>query len=225
VLSKSFRARQYRHFTTPLLRRLRPTGTPYLSSLYHWELEAARTCEKGEAGSEGTLGRYSSRSGFGVRFNVWNMFWTGGNQVFVIVGSIYGHSTHLAWMRSLLINLEQLVAYLGFEHGLNTWYRHTSSTSSGRSGTILSSTIDYLQGIHHRPGTSCPLAIASLLGGRCTWLLMRIYAFLGLKVSKPETQSGPVRRSFVPRVGAREDWKRMRSVRVRSGASGRSGER
>ena len=78
------------------------------------------------------------------------------------------------WMRSLLINLEQLVAYLDFEHTLDAWYRHTSSTNSGRPGTILSSTTDYLQGIHHWPGTSCPLAIASLLGGRCTWLLVRI---------------------------------------------------
>jgi len=43
TLSKIFRARQYRHFTTPLLRRLLPTGTPYLSSPCHWEIEAART--------------------------------------------------------------------------------------------------------------------------------------------------------------------------------------
>ena len=31
-----------------------------------------------------------------------------------------------------------------------------------------------------RPGTSCPLAIASLLGGRRTWSLVQIYAFLDL---------------------------------------------
>jgi len=130
---------------------------------------------------------------------------------------------------SSLINFEQLVAYLDFEHTLDAWYRHTSSTNSGRPGATLSSTIDYLQGIHHRPGTSSPLAIASLSGGRRTWLLVPIYAFYVsfsfLKVSKLKTQSGPVRRSFVPWVGAREDWQRMRSVRVRSGASGRSRER
>lgn len=188
----------------------------------------ARTCEKGEVGSEGTLDRYSSRSGFSVRFNVWNMFWRGGDQVFVIVGSIYGHLTPLARLdaSSLLINLERLVAYLDFEHTLDAWYRHTSSTNSGRPGTILSSTIDYLQGIHHRPGMSCPLATASLSGGHCTWLLVRIYVFLHLKVWKLKTHhSGPVRRLFVPLVGAREDWQRIRLVRVRSGASGRSGER
>jgi len=72
---KSFAQGSTDTFTTPLLRQLLPTGTPHLSPLYHWELEAGRTCEKGEAGSEDTLGRYSSRSGFGVRFNVWNMFW------------------------------------------------------------------------------------------------------------------------------------------------------
>ena len=96
------------------------------------------------------------------------------------------------------------MAYLDFEHTLDAWYRHTSSTNSGRPGTILSSTTDYLQGIHHWPGTSCPLAIASLLGGRCTWLLVRIYAFLRL-IQFPqgfETQDSEwTRSSFVRASG------------------------
>jgi len=211
---------------TPLLRQLRPTGTPYLSSLCHWELEVARTCEKGEAGSEGTLGRYSSRAGsvcvsmFGICFGVEATKFSSLSAQYTVT-----RHTWPDWMRSLLINLEQLVAYLGFEHTLDAWYRHTSSTNSGRPGTILSSTIDYLQGIHHRPGMSCPLATALLSGGHCTWLLVRIYVFLHLKVWKLKTHSGPVRRLFVPLVGAREDWQRIRLVRVRSGAGGRSGER
>jgi len=62
ALSKGLCARQHAHFTTLHLRQYLPPGTSHLSSLCHWEPDAARTCEKSkvEAGSGATLGRWSS---------------------------------------------------------------------------------------------------------------------------------------------------------------------
>jgi len=132
------------------------------------------------------------------------------------------------WMRSLLINLEQLVAYLDFEHTLDAWYRHTSSTNSGRPGTILSSTIDHLQGIHH-PRNVVATGNRLAIGGSLYMVAgADICVFASYSISsrfRSSVLKTHVRLSFVPRVGAREDWQRMRPVRVRSGANGRSGER
>ena len=130
-----------------------------------------------------------------------------------------------------MINLEQLVAYLDFEHTRVHWTLGI--------GTRPQRPQDDLERYSHPPPTTRRVYTTGqerrahwqshryweVVARGCWCGYMRFcVSFSFLKVSKLKTQSGPARRSFVPRVGAGEDWQRMRSVRVRSGASGRSGE-
>jgi len=107
---------------------------------------------------------------------------------------------YMRMRRHCSIDPERLVAYLDLEHTLDAWYRHTSPTNSGRPGTTL--TRNRLLAVYapSTPKMLCP--IASVLGGRHTWLLMRRYVFLHL-IQFPqgfETQDSEWTRSLFVRA-------------------------